>query len=133
MYDGKPQLSAFLRVELAADDTALLRRRTQPAAAVYRVCQAVRVIGGLRLITVNEIQLPAWRNILEHRSSEASAPLLRRQNGRPSHMGHALRRAVRVHAGNALHSPGDQSQPPVTSELITFIEEHLHAQADALR
>ena len=46
-------------------------------------------------------------------------------------MGHALRRAVRVHAGNALHSPGDQSQPPVTSELITFIEEHLHAQADA--
>ena len=35
-------------------------------------CQAVRVIGGLRLITVNEIQLPAWRNILEHRSSEAN-------------------------------------------------------------
>ena len=86
MYDGKPQLSAFLRVELAADDTALLRRRTQPAAAVYRVCQAVRVIGGLRLITVNEIQLPARGNILEHRSSEAAAPLLRRQNGRPSHM-----------------------------------------------
>ena len=33
MYDGKPQLSAFLRVELAADDTALLRRRTQPAVS----------------------------------------------------------------------------------------------------
>ena len=99
-------------------------------AAVHGVGQTVGLIGGLRLVAVDEIALLAGRYPGQHGAGKIGASARRVQRV-PADMRYLLRAALHIGGRNPHHAAGNQPQALVQAELLGFIKQHLHAQADA--
>ena len=99
-------------------------------AAVHGVGQTVRLIGGLRLVAVDEIALLAGRHPGQHGAGKIGASARRVQRV-PADMRYLLRAALHIGGRNPHHAAGNQPQALVQAELLGFVKQHLHAQADA--